>query len=140
MTFRGIQNQEQIFNKWSALINCKDDITSDVVKMSTAIVLENAQEKIDEQYRTKHGRGLLLEDAGISNAPVFGPDTAATSYAATARDGSGVGDAKKGKSSRDDDDDLVLPPHPKTNAPMPPSFDLPERPSKEAPKPNIPPS
>lgn len=94
MTFRGIQNQEQIFNKWSALINCKDDIQSDVVKMSTAIVLENAQEKIDEQYRTKHGRGLLLEDAGISNAPVFGPDTAATSYANTARDGSGVGDAR----------------------------------------------
>ena len=94
MTFRGIQNQEQIFNKWSALINCKDDITSDVVKMSTAIVLENAQEKIDEQYRTKHGRGLLLEDAGISNAPTFGPDTAATSYANTARDGSGVGDAR----------------------------------------------
>lgn len=94
MVFRGIQNQEQIFNKWSALINCSDDIQSDVVKMSTAIVLENAQEKIDEQYRTKHGRGLLLEDAGISNAPVFGPDTAATSYAATARDGSGVGDAR----------------------------------------------
>jgi hypothetical protein len=94
MTFRGIQNQEQIFKKWSALINCQNDIQSDVIKMSTAIVLENAQEKIDEQYRTKHGRGLLLEDAGLSNAPVFGPDTAATSYAATARDGSGVGDAR----------------------------------------------
>lgn len=94
MVFRGIQNQDQIFKRWSALINCQDDIQSDVVKMSTAIVLENAQEKIDEQYKLRKGRGLLLEDAGISNAPTFGPDTAATSYAATARDGSGVGDAR----------------------------------------------
>jgi len=39
MIFRGIQNQDQIFKKWSALINCNDDIKSDVVKMSTAIVL-----------------------------------------------------------------------------------------------------
>lgn len=93
MVFRGIQNQDQIFKKWSALINCQDDIQSDVIKMSTAIVLENAQEKVDEQHRLR-GRGLLLEDAGISNAPTFGPDTAATSYAATARDGSGVGDAR----------------------------------------------
>lgn len=94
MIFRGIQNQNQIFQKWSALINCSDDIQSDVVKMSTAIVLENAQEKIDEQYKLRRGRGLLLEDAGLSNAPVFGPDSAETSYAATARDGSGVGDAR----------------------------------------------
>lgn len=94
MVFRGIQNQEQIFKRWSALINCSDDIQSDVVKMSTAIVLENAQEKIDEQFKLRHGRGLLLEDAGITTTPTFGPDTAATSYAATARDGSGVGDAR----------------------------------------------
>lgn len=94
MIFRGIQNQDQIFKKWSALINCQDDIQSDVTKMSTAIVLQNAQSKIDEQYKLRHGRGLLLEDAGISNAPVFGPDSAATSYAATARDGSGTGDAR----------------------------------------------
>ena len=93
MVFRGIQNQDQIFKKWSALINCQDDIQSDVIKMSTAIVLENAQEKVDEQHRLR-GRGLLLEDAGIANAPVFGPDAAETSYAATARDGSGVGDAR----------------------------------------------
>ena len=94
MIFRGIQNQDQIFKKWSALINCSDDIQSDVVKMSTAIVLENTQEKIDEQYKIRHNRGLLLEDAGLSNAPVFGPDSAETSYANTARDGSGVGDAR----------------------------------------------
>lgn len=94
MIFRGIQNQDQIFQKWSALINCSDDIQSDVVKMSTAIVLENTQEKIDEQYKIRHNRGLLLEDAGLSNAPVFGPDSAETSYANTARDGSGVGDAR----------------------------------------------
>jgi hypothetical protein len=39
MTFRGIQNQDQIFKRWSALINAQDDIQSDVIKMSTAIVL-----------------------------------------------------------------------------------------------------
>lgn len=94
MVFRGIQNQDQIFKRWSALINAADDIQSDVIKMSTAIVLQNAQEKVDEQFKLRKGRGLLLEDAGISNAPTFGPDSAATSYAATARDGSGVGDAR----------------------------------------------
>jgi hypothetical protein len=88
MIFRGIENQETIFKKWSALVNCDNDIKSDVLKMSTAIVLENAQEKIDEQFKLRKGRGLLLEDAGMSNIPTFGPDTPGTSIAATARDGS----------------------------------------------------
>lgn len=95
MIFRGIENQEAIFKKWSALVNCDNDIKSDVLKMSTAIVLENAQEKIDEQFKLRKGRGLLLEDAGMSNLPTFGPDSAATSYAATARPGgTGEGDAR----------------------------------------------
>lgn len=95
MIFRGIQNQEAIFQKWSALVNCDNDIKSDVLKMSTAIVLENAQEKIDEQFKIRKGRGLLLEDAGMSTVPAFGPDSAATSYAATARaGGTGEGDAR----------------------------------------------
>lgn len=85
MIFRGIQNQDQIFKKWSALINCNDDIKSDVVKMSTAIVLQNTQNAVDEKYQIRRGRGLLLEDAGVSSIPTFGPDTAETSYAQTAR-------------------------------------------------------
>lgn len=60
--------------------------------MSTAIVLENAQEKIDEQFKLRKGRGLLLEDAGISNIPTFGPATSDSSYAATARPMGGPGE------------------------------------------------
>ena len=94
MLFRGVQNQEQIFAKWKNLINAKNDIKDDVLKMSTAIVLENAQALVDHEAKTRGGRSLIFEAAGIDNGGTFGPGTAATSYANTARDGSGVGDAR----------------------------------------------
>jgi hypothetical protein len=94
MYFRGVQNQEKIFNKWSNLVNCSDDIKDDVLKMSTAIVLENAQQLVDYEGKTRGGRSLLFEAAGLDQG-VYGPDSAASSYANTARDGSGEqGDAR----------------------------------------------
>ena len=93
MYFRGVQNQEKIFKKWSNLVNCSDDIKDDVLKMSTAIVLENAQQLVDYEAKTRGGRSLLFEAAGLDQG-VYGPDTAASSYANTARDGQGEGDAR----------------------------------------------
>lgn len=94
MLFRGVQNQEQIFNKWKNLINAKNDIKDDVLKMSTAIVLENAQALVDHEAKTRGGRSLIFEAAGIDNGGTFGPGTPETSYAQTARPDGTVGDAR----------------------------------------------
>lgn len=95
MLFRGVQNQEQIFKKWENLINAKDDIKDDVLKMSTAIVLENAQALVDHEAKTRGGRSLIFEAAaGIDNGGVLGPGTADTSYAQTTRPDGTVGDAR----------------------------------------------
>jgi len=94
MLFRGVQNQEQIFAKWKNLINAKNDIKDDVLKMSTAIVLENAQALVDHEAKTRGGRSLIFEAAGIDNGGAFGPGTAATSYANTARPDGNIGDAR----------------------------------------------
>ena len=72
MLFRGVQNQDQIFKKWSNLINAKDDIKDDVLKMSTAIVLENAQALVDHEAKTRGGRSLLFEAAGIDTGAMMG--------------------------------------------------------------------
>ena len=94
MLFRGVQNQEQIFAKWKNLINAKNDIKDDVLKMSTAIVLENAQALVDHEAKTRGGRSLIFEAAGIDNGGAFGPGTAETSYANTARPDGNIGDAR----------------------------------------------
>jgi hypothetical protein len=72
MLFRGVQNQDQIFKKWSKLINASNDIQDESVKMSTAIVLENAQSAVDYEHQTRNGRSLLFEGAGINDASTFG--------------------------------------------------------------------
>lgn len=72
MLFRGVQNQDQIFKKWSKLINASNDIQDESVKMSTAIVLENAQSMVDYEHQTRNGRSLLFEGAGINDASTFG--------------------------------------------------------------------
>ena len=92
MLFRGVQNQDQIFNKWSNLINAKDDIKDDVLKMSTAIVLENAQALVDHEAKTRNGRGLLLEAAGVDTGAFMGNGGA--SYADTIRPDGQTGDAR----------------------------------------------
>ena len=94
MLFRGVQNQEQIFKKWENLVNAKDDIKDDVLKMSTAIVLENAQALVDHEAKTRGGRSLLFEAAGIDNGGTFGAGTPDTSYAQTVRPDGTVGDAR----------------------------------------------
>lgn len=94
MLFRGIQNQDQIFKKWSKLVNCGNDIKDDVLKMSTAIVLENAQQLVDHEARTRNGRSLLFEAAGVSTGGVMGPGTPDTSYANTMRPDGTTGDAR----------------------------------------------
>lgn len=94
MLFRGVQNQEQIFAKWKNLINAKNDIKDDVLKMSTAIVLENAQSLVDHEAKTRGGRSLLFEAAGIDNGGAFGPGTPETSYANTVRPDGNIGDAR----------------------------------------------
>jgi hypothetical protein len=93
MLFRGVQNQDQIFKKWSTLINAADDIKDDTIKMSTAIVLENAQSLVDHEAQTRNGRGLLFESAtpGIDNGVFQG---AAGSYADTVRPDGSTGDAR----------------------------------------------
>ena len=94
MFFRGVQNQDQIFKKWSKLIDCNDDIKSDVVKMSTAIVLENAQQLVDYEAKARGGRSLLFEAAGVSTGSAMGPGTPDTSYATTMRPDGTTGDAR----------------------------------------------
>ena len=46
MLFNGVQNQDAIFKNWEKLINCDNDIANEDVKMSLAIVLENAQNNV----------------------------------------------------------------------------------------------
>ena len=94
MFFRGVQNQDQIFKKWSKLIDCNDDIKSDVVKMSTAIVLENAQQLVDYEAKARGGRSLLFEAAGVSTGSAMGPGTPDTSYATTMRPDGTTGAAR----------------------------------------------
>lgn len=94
MFFRGVQNQDQIFKRWSKLINCNDDIKSDVIKMSTAIVLENAQQLVDYEAKARGNRSLLCEAAGVSTGGAMGPGTPDTSYAATMRPDGSTGDAR----------------------------------------------
>lgn len=92
MLFRGVQNQDQIFKKWSNLINAKDDIKDDVLKMSTAIVLENAQALVDHEAKTRGGRSLLFEAAGIDTGAMMGNNGA--TYADTVRPDGQTGDAR----------------------------------------------
>ena len=91
MLFRGVQNQDQIFKKWSNLINCNDDIKDDTLKMSTAIVLENAQALVDHEAKTRGGRSLLFEAAGIDSGAMMSNNG---SYADTARPDGQTGDAR----------------------------------------------
>ncbi len=84
MLFKGVQNQAEIYKKWQPLIDCQGDIKDESVKMSTAIVLENVQSQIDEQYKIQNSRGLLTEAAGITTGGSMGPYSAAGSLSNTA--------------------------------------------------------
>jgi hypothetical protein len=94
MYFRGVQNQQQIFKRWAKLINAKDDIQDDVLKMSTAIVLENAQQAVNHEASVRGNRSLLFESAGVTTGGSFGPGSVDTSYAVTARANGQEGDAR----------------------------------------------
>ena len=94
MYFRGVQNQKQIFNRWAKLINAKDDIQDDVLKMSTAIVLENAQQAVNHEASVRGNRSLLFESAGVTTGGAMGPGSSATSYAVTTRADGTEGDAR----------------------------------------------
>jgi len=39
MFFRGLKDQQEIFKKWAPLVNYKDDLKDETMKMSTAIIL-----------------------------------------------------------------------------------------------------
>ena len=83
--FKGLQDQQKIYKRWEKLINAKDDIKDDTIKMSTAVVLENTQEDIDRRYNIQNSRGLITEAiAGIGTAGAMGPYTAAGSLSNTA--------------------------------------------------------
>lgn len=71
-----IEDREIVYNKWSRLIEAGGDITDDTMKLSTAIVLENAQRNVDYNAK-KGGRSLLTEAADITAGPggVFGQQT-----------------------------------------------------------------
>lgn len=92
MLFRGVQNQDQIFKKWSNLINCNDDIKDETLKMSTAIVLENAQALVDHEAKTRGGRSLLFEAAGVDTGALMGNN--GYTYADTVRPDGTTGDAR----------------------------------------------
>jgi len=93
MNFKGINNQELIYKKWKRLIDVNGDIKDDTIKMSTAIVLENAQNLVDDRFNTQNSRGLLTEAAGITTAGTMGPygDTGSLAGTATV---DGHGDAR----------------------------------------------
>lgn len=55
-------NTDLIMKRWSRLVNATGDIKDDSLKLSTAMVLENTQNAIDNQYRLNNSRGLLTED------------------------------------------------------------------------------
>jgi len=83
--FKGLQDQQKIYKRWEKLIDAKDDIKDDTIKMSTAVVLENVQEEIDRRYNIQNNRGLITEAiAGIGTAGAMGPYTAAGSFSNTA--------------------------------------------------------
>lgn len=88
MLFRGVQNQAAIYKSWQKLIEADADITDDTVKMSTAIVLENAQQLVDHEAKVRGGRGLIFEDVtpGVTDLGSMGPDAASSSYANTMGD------------------------------------------------------
>ena len=89
MNLMGIQNQEAIMKKWGKLVSAGKDIKDESVRISTAIVLENAQNLVDYQAKTANGRSLLCEaasPAGIGTLNAMGPATPADSYANTTGD------------------------------------------------------
>ncbi len=86
MNLMNIQNQEAILSKWGALLDAENDIANDDVKTSTAIVLENAQNCINEEHARSRGRGLLMEAAGASTFSTMGPTDPTQSYANTMGD------------------------------------------------------
>lgn len=96
MLFRGVQNQAAIYKSWQKLIEADTDITDDTVKMSTAIVLENAQQAVNHEAKLRGGRGLIFEDVtpGVTNFGSMGPGSAETSYANTMRPNGDMGDAR----------------------------------------------
>ena len=89
MNLMGIQNQEAIMKKWGKLVSAGKDIKDESIRVSTAIVLENAQNLVDYQAKTANGRSLLCEaasPAGIGTLNAMGPATPADSYANTTGD------------------------------------------------------
>jgi len=75
------------------MIEAMNDIKDDTLKMSTALVLENAQNMIDQQYQIQNSRGLITEQAGITTAGAMGPYGTQGSIAGTATV-NGNGDAR----------------------------------------------
>lgn len=75
-SLQNIQDREVIYNKWSQLIEAGGDLRDDTMKLSTAIVLENAQRLVDYNAK-KGGRSLLTEAADVTAGPggVFGAQT-----------------------------------------------------------------
>ena len=96
MIFKGINNQEQILNNWKQMLDVNDgkDLANDTIRTSTAIVLENTQNAIDENHRTNSSRGLLCEAAGLGTVGALGPGSENNSYAVTSRGLDGNGDAR----------------------------------------------
>jgi hypothetical protein len=89
MNLMGIQNQDAIMKKWSKLVSAGKDIKDESLRVSTAIVLENAQNLVDYQAKTANGRSLLCEaasPAGIGTLNAMGPATPGDSYANTTGD------------------------------------------------------
>ena len=86
MQLMNIKNQDQIMKNWSKLLDAENDIHSDDIRLSTAIVLENAQTEIDSQAAKTRGRGLLLEAAGMGTLHAMGPSSPDQSYANTMGD------------------------------------------------------
>ena len=94
MKFQGVKNEEEIYKTWKPMIEAMDDIKDDVIKRSTAIVLENTQSLVDEQANIRNSRGILTEAvAGVTTAGAMGPYGTDGSYAGTATVG-GNGDAR----------------------------------------------
>ena len=86
MQLMNIKNQDQIMKNWSKLLDAEKDIQNDDIRLSTAIVLENAQTEIDSQAARTRGRGLLLEAAGAGTLNTMGPADPSQSYANTMGD------------------------------------------------------
>ena len=94
MMYNQPKNAGQLLKSWERLLNAEGGIKDEQIRMSTAIVLENAQQKIDEKYRINNSRGLLTEAvAGIDTVGTMGPYGSGPSLAGTAADGS-KGDAR----------------------------------------------